>query len=631
MTPVTGNTWVDGISWGTKWSSGGGTTVVCTYLAGQAGDEVLSDGTGSSITAYELFPEESAAMTAAMRSFEAACNIDFRTVSSMADADLVWASVDDVDAEGNLGWAIPPGEGFVNGEAQGLVAINWEVYDPASGPAMLVKGGYDFCTFIHELGHAIGLAHPHDDGGRSTVFPGVTSAFGDFGDYGLNQGIYTMMSYNSGWHTRPLGIPESPAYGRESGPMALDIAALQAMYGANTSHRTGSDTYVLPGANQVGTFYSCIWDAGGIDRIVGAADRSNTIDLRPATLSSGPGAGGFVSFAAGIHGGFTIANGAVIENAVGGAYNDTLTGNAAANVLNGLGGADRLAGGRGNDTYILTTAGDTVVEAAGAGIDTVRAGYGYALGANVENLVLTGSGAINGVGNALANRIIGNAAANVLNGLGGADRLLGGRGNDTYVLATAGDTVVEAAGAGIDTVRAGYGYALGANLENLVLTGSGAINGVGNVLANRITGNAAANTLKGAAGNDVLLGGNGNDVLIGGAGRDILNGGAGADDFIFLAAGDSGPSFASRDVISGGFTSGLDDIVLSNIDADAGLRGNQAFRLDTGGSFSAGEIRQKVLSGGLLIELNTDDDATAEMAIFVQGLRDTLASADFVL
>ncbi|MGR3198694.1 MAG: M10 family metallopeptidase [Paracoccus sp. (in: a-proteobacteria)] len=549
LAPVTGNTWVDGISWGTKWSSGGGTTVVCTYLAGQAGDERLSNGTGLSITAYELFPEESAAMAAAMRSFEATCNIDFRTVSSAADADLVWASVDDSDAGGNLGWANPPGEGFVSGEAQGLVAINWEVYDPVSGPGFLVQGGYDFCTFIHELGHAIGLAHPHDDGGRSSVFPGVTSAFDDFGDYGLNQGIYTMMSYNSGWHTRPLGTPQSTTYGHEAGPMALDIAALQAMYGANTTHRTGSDTYVLPRANEVGTFYSCIWDAGGIDRIVGAADRSNTIDLRPATLSSGPGAGGFVSFAAGIHGGFTIAKGAVIENAVGGAFNDTLTGNAAANVLNGLGGADRLAGGRGNDTYILATPGDTVIEAAGAGIDTVRAGYGYALGANVENLVLTGSGAINGMGNALANRI---------------------------------------------------------------------------------TGNAAANTLKGAAGNDILSGGSGNDVLVGGAGRDILSGGAGADDFIFLAPGDSGPSFAARDVISGGFTRGLDDIVVSNIDADMGLRGNQAFRLDAGGAFSAGEIRQRVLSGGLLIEFNTDDDAAAEMAIFVQGLRDTLAGADFV-
>ncbi len=99
-------------------------------------------------------------------------------------------------------------------------------------------------------------------------------------------------------------------------------------------------------------------------------------------------------------------------------------------------------------------------------------------------------------------------------GIGGSDVYEGGLGNDTYILATSGDTVVEAAGAGTDTVRAGYSLALMANVENLVLTGTSAVNGTGNTLANSLTGNGAANSLAAGAGNDVLTGGLGNDAFV---------------------------------------------------------------------------------------------------------------------
>ena len=75
--------------------------------------------------------------------------------------------------------------------------------------------------------------------------------------------------------------------------MALDIAALQLMYGANMTTRTGDDAYALPDANRSGTSYLCLWDAGGTDRIEGAHDLANLIDLRPATLAAGPGGGGW--------------------------------------------------------------------------------------------------------------------------------------------------------------------------------------------------------------------------------------------------------------------------------------------------------------------------------------------------
>ena len=174
------------------------------------------------------------------------------------------------------------------------------------------------------------------------------------------------------------------------------------------------------------------------------------------------------------------------------------------------------------------------------------ASVGYSLPANVDNLVLTGTPAINGTGNTLANRITGNAAANVLNGGAGGDTMIGGLGNDIYVVDNTADVISEtsALATEIDTVQSSVSRSLGSNQERLVLTGTMAINGAGNTLANRITGNAAANVLNGGAGNDSLNGGGGNDTLIGAAtvtpfgaaDIDTLTGGAGNDVFVLGVA-----------------------------------------------------------------------------------------------
>lgn len=117
----------------------------------------------------------------------------------------------------------------------------------------LAQGGGAHYLILHEFGHALGLAHPHDNNGRSSVFPGVLSPR-DFGDYDLNQAIFTTMSYNEGWQGG-FGYFFHWEYGHNGTPGAFDIAALQQLYGANTSYKTGADTYVLPTANDIGTFF----------------------------------------------------------------------------------------------------------------------------------------------------------------------------------------------------------------------------------------------------------------------------------------------------------------------------------------------------------------------------------------
>jgi Ca2+-binding RTX toxin-like protein len=179
-----------------------------------------------------------------------------------------------------------------------------------------------------------------------------------------------------------------------------------------------------------------------------------------------------------------------------------------------------MAGGKGNDGYSVDSANDIVTENLDEGTDTVNSSVTYTLGANVENLTLTGTSPINGTGNSLNNVITGNTAANTLNGGAGIDTLIGGSGSDTYIVDSTTDTITEATIGGIDTVNSSVTYTLGVNLENLTLTGTSAINGTGNSLDNAISGNSGANILIGGAGNDILNGGAGIDNLIGGDGSD---------------------------------------------------------------------------------------------------------------
>ena len=277
--------------------------------------------------------------------------------------------------------------------------------------------------------------------------------------------------------------------------------------GANTfSGLAGDDTYTVNHTGDV------VIEAagGGTDTVISSLNHTLAANVENLTLT----------------GAAVRGTGNALANAiVGNAGNNELEGLGGDDVLDGGAGADAMKGGDGNDTYYVDNVGDTVVEKQNAGlggVDTVISSVSFTLSDEVENLTLAGTASLDATGNSARNVLIGNAGNNVLNGLVGADTMEGKGGNDTYVVDNTGDVVIEASGAGIDTVVSSIAYVLGANVENLTLSGLAAINGEGNALANAITGNAAANRLHGWDGNDVLDGGAGADQLYGDAGNDVF-------------------------------------------------------------------------------------------------------------
>ncbi|PCJ07322.1 MAG: hypothetical protein COB16_11595 [Rhodobacteraceae bacterium] len=283
---------------------------------------------------------------------------------------------------------------------------NEDQFVPGVGP---VYGHTSWNTYLHEMGHALGLRHPNERPNNGTT-----------------NGQFTVMSYVP--HPEELGESiQNQAFSLT--PMVWDIQAIQELYGANTSTRTGDNVYFGDGdpsttattgteltyqyatnsANNLGmqvlgkdgnyrNVILTIWDAGGTD-LIDASDLSTNshIDLRPGRYSSIGEIDNNIAMAAAVRDGGHVIN--FIENAWGGSGNDRLTGNNTHNQLIGNGGNDRLEGGRGNDTL-----------EGGAGRDRLFGHRGH------DELD----------GGAHRDRLFGSRGNDQLNGGGGNDRLMGG-------------------------------------------------------------------------------------------------------------------------------------------------------------------------------------------------------------
>ncbi len=223
-----------------------------------------------------------------------------------------------------------------------------------------------------------------------------------------------------------------------------------------------------------------------------------------------------------------------IENLVGSGFGDTLAGDANANIIDGGAGADAMDGGAGNDTYVVDNAGDTISDV--SGVDTVQTALaGYLLDADVENLVLTGNAAIDGIGNTLDNEITGNSANNTLNGGGGTDTVVLGEAisDHAFALTPQSNITVTTAAGGTDTL-VGIERAKMGTTSYLIVPGTNAANS--GALA--ILGGNDAELLLGFNGADELRGNGGDDLLVGGAGADDMFGGAGNDIYWVQQGGD---------------------------------------------------------------------------------------------
>ena len=293
--------------------------------------------------------------------------------------------------------------------------------------------------------------------------------------------------------------------------------------------------------------------------------------------------------------------------------NDTLRGGEGDDTLNGGTGRDVARGGNGNDTYFVDQANDQVIESSNAGYDKVYASVSYTLGDNVENLYFLGNGNIDGVGNSEHNYIEGNAGNNRIDGKGGDDFLIGGDGDDRLFGGSGHDVLY--AGAGIDTLNGGSGddwfydldvndvlieiaggghdtaevyaaaanstYHLGANVEDLFISGQQNLIAHGNNAGNQIFISSNGGTAYGEGGNDdifaqtseTLYGGNGNDTLRGNSNfANNLYGEAGRDYFTLADTMDTASGGSGRDSFEFLWGNGTDrsEMVRHVADFDAG-------------------------------------------------------------
>jgi serralysin len=541
---------------------------------------------------------------AALEAWEMVADIEFSIVSS-ASVDITFS---DSDLSGAYSTSIVSGSTLV--ESTVNIPTWWN-----ETPYVDVEGNLDeyaFQTYIHELGHALGLGHQGQYNGGA--YYGVSNNFTN------DSWMYSVMSYFS--QDDNTDVDGSYAYVMSA--MMADVVAMQDLYGAagagsatwgNTTWGNGSDlgNYmddIFEGSSNAdvgdNTITYTIYDAGGTD-IVRLNNYSSNIDFDMRDEgSSSIGTEKNI-----IH----IARGTVIENLQTGSGNDTVDGNGAGNwirtgdgndTIKGYNGADILSAGGGKDTVFGGSGNDKLygfggndLLNAGSGVDKAYGGDGadtlYGYGGN--DLLNGGAGYDKAYGGDGADTLYGLDGNDLLNGGAGYDKAYGGNGVDTLYGLDGNDLLN--GGGGADKIYGGNG------VDTLYgLDGNDLLNGGGG--ADKIFGGNHADTLYGLDGNDLLNGGNGvdkifdgngNDVSYGGlqadtitfgSGNDTAWGGDGADTFVF---GDSDNTDRIRDFTLGEDTLSLNDDLwtgsksaLDVIDdyASVNADGNTVFKFDSG-------------------------------------------------
>jgi serralysin len=384
---------------------------------------------------------------------------------------------------------------------------------------------YSFQSYVHEIGHALGLGHGGD---YNTTANYATDSL-----YLNDSWDATIMSYfdpRENSYTAGLGFTRQFALT----PMVADGVATTALYGAATTTRTGDTVYgfnntsgrVVYDALRTPNASYTVYDNGGVDTL----DYSGFTQVQRINLNAEA-----ASNVGGRIGNVYVARGSLIENAIGGSGADTLIGNAAANrligndgddSLNGGGGADWLSGGNGSDTYYVDQQGDFILENEGGGFDSVISTASFYLYNDIETLTLAaGAGDLFGVGNASANTLDGNEGSNLLIAGAGDDVINGGPGVDSLFGQDGADTL---------NGDAGIDYLVGGNGNDILNGGDD---------PDALYGEAGDDTLNGGASfsTDILVGGVGNDILNGASGQanpdyDLLDGGPG-DDIYYVDTG----------------------------------------------------------------------------------------------
>ena len=378
-------------------------------------------GTFSPLTA-----SEQAAARAALALWASVANITFSDFGASNAATIEFANYSS-STDNSEAFAFLPTSGNTSaGSHEGDIFIN-TFYASTTNDS---PGTYEFMTFLHEIGHALGLQHPGD----YNAGPGQTITYANSAQYVEDTRQYTLMSYFSELNT---GGSYSVF---DQTPMKDDIAAIQRLYGANTNTQPGNTTYgfnsnaaspfAIASASEHVVF--TVYDTGGTDNLdFSGYSQNQTINLNAESFSS---VGGNIY-------NVSIAQGVTIENAIGGGGNDALIGNVADNILIGGGGNDTLAGGAGADQLIGGPGLDTADYSSSPAPVSVNLQTGTAVGGDAQGDSF--SGIENIIGSAFADTLVGDGGVNVFDGGPGGDTITGGGGADWFLL--------RAASYGVDT------------------------------------------------------------------------------------------------------------------------------------------------------------------------------------